>query len=99
MLLGKSQKKIKLSDPILPKAKAPKLYCTCKRPYEQDAQMIKCDCCPEWFHFDCLEKLGKALPVDDQGQLPRNFRWICESCQLNGKRPPPRTQSKSKRRR
>ncbi|KAJ3162468.1 hypothetical protein HDU86_004950 [Geranomyces michiganensis] len=33
----------------------PQLFCLCRRPHrEEDGEMIGCDTCSEWYHFNCV---------------------------------------------
>jgi hypothetical protein len=31
-----------------------KLYCICKRPYDEQRPMLGCDFCNEWYHYECV---------------------------------------------
>lgn len=57
------------------KAKAapkPKLYCICRKPYKAGQDMIACDSCDEWFHFECVG-ITKA-------QANRKKTYMCPTC-------------------
>ncbi|KAJ1694608.1 hypothetical protein LUZ63_011306 [Rhynchospora breviuscula] len=45
------------------------LYCICRKPYNGE-DMIACDMCDEWYHFDCI-KLCAPLPE----------KFYCYACQ------------------
>lgn len=50
------------------------LYCTCRRPYVDEVEMIACDgegCRIEWFHFECV-----GILMAPQG------KWFCAECSL-----------------
>lgn len=65
-------RKIERSDKKTPKVapKDNKLYCSCKRPYDSDEEMVGCDKCNNWYHPSCL-KLKK---------LPSSKIWYCYEC-------------------
>ena len=54
------------------KTRPTKLYCTCRMPYDEARDMIQCDRCAEWFHFDCIQLDPSA--VDD------SRTYFCPSC-------------------
>lgn len=31
-----------------------KLYCICKKPYDEQIPMVGCDFCNEWYHYECV---------------------------------------------
>ena len=48
------------------------LFCLCKKPYDPNIFMIRCDCCANWFHSTCVgvaPEEGEALP-----------EYFCQSC-------------------
>ena len=34
-------------------AECSKLYCLCRRPYDEQRPMLGCDHCSDWFHYEC----------------------------------------------
>jgi len=38
-----------------------KVYCLCRRPYEEDEFMIQCDVCNDWFHGRFAYRLYSLL--------------------------------------
>ena len=66
-------------------------YCICRRVIQEDNNMIECDICEEWFHFDCIGC--------DSKQFDENVSWICPLCSfgkgisyMNSDRIPPECQ-------
>ncbi|CAL1715045.1 unnamed protein product [Somion occarium] len=53
------------------KAKAPKVYCTCKKP-DDGTPMILCSECKEWYHFNCVD-----LKESDAEDIRL---YICPAC-------------------
>lgn len=49
-----------------------RLYCHCRRPQGKD-EMILCEVCNEWFHFNC-EKVKKR-------KIFAKAVWKCSNCQ------------------
>eukprot|EP01137_Pigoraptor_chileana_P014648 Opistho-2@69540 len=56
------------------------LYCSCDRPYDEDAEqetMLQCYICEDWFHESCLRADGSG-PIDaDAAQAPT---VVCKKC-------------------
>mmetsp|Transcript_23006 Transcript_23006/g.39138 ORF Transcript_23006/g.39138 Transcript_23006/m.39138 type:complete len:240 (+) Transcript_23006:68-787(+) len=77
---NKNMTKVTLEKPQKKKSKKRKKYCICQQPYDDSRPMVQCSVCHDWLHFDCLEKLDKPLPLDDEGQLPRRFKFECFRC-------------------
>ena len=48
-----------------------KLYCKCRMPEEYD-DMVCCDVCDRWYHFQCLNLRSENLPK----------KWMCYSCAI-----------------
>ena len=46
-----------------------KVYCKCRKP--SFGEMIECDQCKEWFHYECVDIDEDNVPED----------WICEECE------------------
>jgi hypothetical protein len=61
-------------DPIV--VEEPATYCVCKkgevRRKKDSAEMIQCETCCEWFHFDCVG-------IEDGTDLG-DSKWTCEWC-------------------
>nr|GMD11796.1 putative E3 ubiquitin-protein ligase UBR7 [Ipomoea batatas] len=62
------------------------LYCTCGRPYpdpdaEEQAEMIQCCVCEDWFHEEHLglESSDMQVPRDEEGE-PIYEEFICQGC-------------------
>nr|GMD10446.1 putative E3 ubiquitin-protein ligase UBR7 [Ipomoea batatas] len=62
------------------------LYCTCGRPYpdpdaEEQAEMIQCCVCEDWFHEEhlSLESSDMQVPRDEEGE-PIYEEFICQGC-------------------
>lgn len=51
-----------------------KAYCLCRKVFHEDATMLQCDGCKEWFHFPCV---GLRDP-DHHGTVPEHF--TCPIC-------------------
>lgn len=49
----------------------PKLYCVCRKPYKKGHEMIACDCCDEWYHFECIGLAPEAARAET---------FMCKSC-------------------
>jgi hypothetical protein len=49
-------------------------YCLCRKVFHEDATMLQCDGCKEWFHFPCV---GLRDP-DHYGTVPEHF--TCPIC-------------------
>ena len=49
------------------------IYCTCRMP--ENAQMVQCSRCAEWFHVDCVNPPQSA--IDDS-----KVDWYCNFCWL-----------------
>jgi hypothetical protein len=46
------------------------LYCVCRMPYDESRDMIACDTCDDWFHYECV----RMVPCDSL------TTYMCESC-------------------
>ncbi|KAJ3672228.1 hypothetical protein LUZ60_006949 [Juncus effusus] len=46
------------------------LYCICRKPYNENEDMIACDMCDEWYHFKCIDF---CAPIPD--------KFFCFACQ------------------
>ena len=46
-----------------------KVYCKCRKP--SFGEMIECEQCKEWFHYECVDIDEDNVPED----------WICEECE------------------
>jgi len=46
------------------------LYCVCRLPYDEGRDMIACDTCDDWFHYECV----RMVPCDTL------TTYMCESC-------------------
>ncbi|XP_031131518.1 putative E3 ubiquitin-protein ligase UBR7 isoform X2 [Ipomoea triloba] len=61
------------------------LYCTCGRPYpdpdaEEQAEMIQCCVCEDWFHEEHLGlESSDMVPRDEEGE-PIYEEFICQGC-------------------
>lgn len=56
-----------------------RVYCYCRRPYDEIQGMIGCDganCQIEWFHFECVGIL-----------VPPKGNWYCPECQKEQSQP------------
>ncbi|KAL4442844.1 hypothetical protein ABPG74_010733 [Tetrahymena malaccensis] len=51
------------------------VYCVCRRKYQEGDQMMECEKCQEWYHFECI---GFKGTIDEADQL--NF--MCKFCDL-----------------
>ena len=51
-----------------------KVYCKCRKP--SFGEMIECDQCKEWFHYECVDIDEDNVPED----------WICEECEKKSKK-------------
>ncbi|EAS02021.2 PHD zinc finger protein (macronuclear) [Tetrahymena thermophila SB210] len=51
------------------------VYCVCRRKYQEGDQMMECEKCQEWYHFECI---GFKGTIDEADQL--NF--VCKFCDL-----------------
>jgi hypothetical protein len=49
------------------------LYCTCRR--EDDASMIQCQCCNDWFHCSCVGMTNRAVEAINDRQP-----FVCPVC-------------------
>ena len=47
-------------------------FCICRRGYDEIVPMVECDCCKEWFHYECL-----ALK---KNQVNTSEAYICMGC-------------------
>ena len=55
-----------------------KLYCICKRRYEDGEKMIECDRCQDWLHFECVGYVGE---LDSKETL--DLKFVCPKCDEN----------------
>jgi hypothetical protein len=50
----------------------PQEFCICNGVEPADPGMISCDCCMDWYHYDCIgENPDKA----------KNDLYVCKSCE------------------
>lgn len=76
----KAPKKTTLDAPVpLKRKQRTVLYCVCQQPNDH-RPYVRCDRCNKWFHFDCLEKYGCKVDVDESGQLRRGAKVCCVLC-------------------
>jgi hypothetical protein len=61
--------------PLIVQGDSGALYCVCKQPETED--MIGCDECDNWFHPQCLEKLGVKV---SEIQNIADFPFSCRDC-------------------
>ena len=52
----------------------PKIFCICRKP--ERPNMIGCDFCDEWFHYNCLN-----LTRSEAKELTTK-EWTCPNCEL-----------------
>jgi len=48
-------------EPPKKKIRKRKVYCLCKEPKEKERKMIRCEVCKDWYHPECVEKIGKKV--------------------------------------
>jgi hypothetical protein len=58
------------------------LYCTCQKPYDEEAAMIACDRCGAWFHYACV---GLEEPQEAEGktagrEVEVDLDFLCAAC-------------------
>lgn len=57
------------------------LYCICRLPYDQARDMIECEKCGGWFHYDCV---GLESPQEDSGKHgiteKEGLQFSCPPC-------------------
>jgi hypothetical protein len=58
-----------LPGPFVPE-KA-KLYCACRKPYDEKENYIGCDYCEDWCHYRCVG-------IEENRNLPK--KWMCMAC-------------------
>lgn len=34
------------------------IFCICRKPYENEMDMIECEICGEWYHYKCIGFIG-----------------------------------------
>lgn len=77
-LLAKREKSSNLRGGKLyfecPMHRAEDLLCICKTPYNQQLFYIRCDCCSNWFHADCV---GLSIKPEEAESMPDYF---CQNC-------------------
>ena len=85
-LLVDAPKKRTFSQPVPlgRKRRKAKTFCFCDG--ADEGRMIYCESCKGWFHFECLEQLGKGLELDENGKVPRGFKFDCPKCELKHQR-------------
>ncbi|MEW5305458.1 MAG: hypothetical protein WDW36_007996 [Sanguina aurantia] len=49
------------------------VYCTCELPYNPDRDMVLCDECEDWYHWDCLA-------IKDERELDAVHHFVCPPC-------------------
>jgi hypothetical protein len=47
-------------------------FCICRRGYDEIVPMVECDCCKEWFHYECLSL--------KKNQVNTSEAYICMGC-------------------
>lgn len=70
---NKKGQKNQVSPPGQTKSKKEKLYCICRKPYDETKFYVGCDLCNNWFHGDCVgitEESSKTMS-----------EFICTECQ------------------
>eukprot|EP00808_Paulinella_micropora_P030077 g69080.t1 len=55
-----------------PRKKKEKLYCICRKPYDDEQFYIHCDTCREWYHGACVGVEEGSVEEDDE--------YTCPSC-------------------
>jgi len=48
-----------------------RLYCVCKKMFEDSDEMIGCDMCDEWYHLTCMGVTVQEAAED---------KWFCNEC-------------------
>lgn len=74
------------------------LYCICRKPYDRERAMIACDCCSEWYHFDCVNLPEPESSDDECEKMLQSYgsdgEFVCPNCQNLGNRDTSRLISK-----
>ena len=52
--------------------KQDEVYCVCRKAYDDTKEMIQCEVCSEWYHFDCVGLSEKSVETMDS--------YRCSSC-------------------
>ncbi len=57
-----------------------KMYCYCKKPYDESKWMVCCDGCEDWFHQSCVDM------DDDTREIIEELgkEWHCPTCREDG---------------
>lgn len=62
-----------LGDPSYLNDFATRLYCICRKPYQDGENMMECEKCEEWFHFECIGYIGTSEEAED-------INFVCSKC-------------------
>lgn len=49
------------------------IFCICRKPYENELDMIECEICGEWYHFKCIGFIGTEVEA-------QNLEFHCMKC-------------------